>query len=172
MVYCNNSYSKLFPQSKGVCQGCNLRPLLFSVFMNDLESYLNCNLSGSCQLNNLRPWLLMFADDIVLLADTETGLQNSINRLEEFCNGWELSINIEKTKILVFNKPACSSQFVVLNTPLEQLKEYKYLGVMLSENQYLNLHPKSWPPKPINKALFSLMKTISNLSYPKPSLMC
>ena len=68
----------------------------------------------------------MFADDIdiVLLANTETGLQNSINRLEEFCNGWELSINIEKTKILIFNKPACSCQFVVRNTPLEQVKEY------------------------------------------------
>ena len=98
MVHCNNSYSKLFPQSKGVCQGCNLSLLLFSLslFMNDLESYLNCNPSGSCQLSNLRLRLLMFADDIVLLAETETGLQNSINRLEEFCNGWELSINIEK----------------------------------------------------------------------------
>ena len=101
MVHCNNSrsYSKLFPQSKSIHQGCNLSPLLFSLFMNDLESYLNCNPSGSCQLNNHRLRLLMFADDIILLTDTETGPQNSTKRLEEFCNGWELSINI---KLLVF----------------------------------------------------------------------
>ena len=77
---------------------------------------------------------------VVLLADTETGLQNSINRLEEFCNGWELSINIEKKYLSSTNLHTCSSQFVVHNTHLEQVKEYKYLGVMLSENPYLNLH--------------------------------
>ena len=79
--------------------------------------------------------IYLFADDIVLLANTE---------IEEFCSGWEHW----KTKILVINKPARSSQFVVCNTPLEQVKEFKYLSVMLLENQYLNLHVKSWPPKP------------------------
>ena len=64
----------------------------------------------------------MFADDIVLLADTEKSLQESINRLEEF---WDLSINI---KIVIFNKSTCSSQCIVYNSPLEQVKEYKYLG--------------------------------------------
>ena len=41
----------------------------------------------------------MFSDDLVLLADTtEKGLQESFNRLEEFCSNWDLSINIEKLK--------------------------------------------------------------------------
>ena len=53
---------------------------------------------------------MMFTDDIFLLADTEKGLQESLNRLEEFCSNWDLSINIEKTKIVVFNKPTCSCQ--------------------------------------------------------------
>ena len=43
---------------------------------------------------------MMFADDIVLLANSAEGLQESINRLEEFCRNWDLSINIEKTKIV------------------------------------------------------------------------
>ena len=57
----------------------------------------------------------MFTDDIVLLANTEKGLQELLNGLEEFCSNWDLSINIvnEKTKIVVFNKPTCSSHFVV-----------------------------------------------------------
>ena len=32
----------------------------------------------------------MFADDIDLLADTEKGLQKSLNRLEEFYSNWDL----------------------------------------------------------------------------------
>ena len=37
--------------------------------------------------------------------DTEKGLQESLSRLEEFCSNWDISISIEKTKIVVFNKP-------------------------------------------------------------------
>ena len=54
----------------------------------------------------------MFADDIVLLADTEKGLQESLNRLDKFCSNWDLSINIEKTKIVVFNKPTLALNFL------------------------------------------------------------
>ena len=56
---------------------------------------------------------MMFADDIVLLADTEKDLQESLNRLEEFCSNWDLSISIEKTKIVIFNKATCSSIFCI-----------------------------------------------------------
>ena len=105
-VHANDSFSKSFPQSRGVRQGCNLSPLLFSLYANDLESYLSCNPSGYCQLNNYKLHLLKFADDIVLLANSREGLQNSINRLEEFCDGWDLSINIEKPKYLFLtNQP-------------------------------------------------------------------
>ena len=60
-------------------QGCNLSPLLFSLLMNDLEDYLKNHPSGSCQLNSYRLQLMMFADVIALLADTEKGLQEPLN---------------------------------------------------------------------------------------------
>ena len=115
LVHSNNSYSKPFPHSKGMRQGCNLSPLLFSLFMNDLEDYLKNHSSGSCQFNSYSYGLqlMMFTDDIVLLTDIEKGLQVSLNRVEEFCSNWDLSIN---TKIAVFNKPTCSSQFFVYNS--------------------------------------------------------
>ena len=66
-VYSNNVFSESFPHSKGVRQGCNLSPLLFTLFMNDLEGFLKSHSSaGSCILNNCRLRLMMFADDIVL----------------------------------------------------------------------------------------------------------
>ena len=97
---------KSFPQSRRVRQGCNSSPLLFSLYINDLESYFSCNPPGYCQLNSYKLHLLKFADDIVLLANSREGLQNSINRIEEFSDGWDLSINIEK---LICNKPAHGS---------------------------------------------------------------
>ena len=47
---------------------------------------------------------LMYADDIVLLSNSKEGLQNSLFNLKEFCDSWNLKINIEKTKIIIFNR--------------------------------------------------------------------
>ena len=152
-------------------QGCNLSPLLFSLFMNDLEGFLKSHSSGFCTLNNCMLQLMMFADDLVLLADTSNGLQESINRSEKSYINWDLSINTEKTKIVIFNKPTCGSQFYIYNSSLEQVKEYKYLGITLSDKSLFKETSKVLF-KQANKALFSLMKQLSNLSYPKPSLMC
>ena len=66
IVCSNNLYSKPFPHSKGVCQRCNLSPLLFNLFMDDLEGYLENHSLSSCQLNSYRLPLILFADDIVL----------------------------------------------------------------------------------------------------------
>ena len=47
---------------------------------------------------------LMYADDVVLLSSSKEGLQHSLSSLQKYCDSWNLKINIEKTKILIFNK--------------------------------------------------------------------
>ena len=81
-VVANGTMSPTFHCSKGVRQGCNLSPLLFSLFISDLESYLTTNNSGSIQLGKKKARLLLFADDLALLADSHTGLQALINLYE------------------------------------------------------------------------------------------
>ena len=61
-------YSRHPSPAKKVTQGCNLSPLLFSLYISDLESYLETNSPGYVTLKNLRVQLLLFADDLVLLA--------------------------------------------------------------------------------------------------------
>ena len=82
----NNTLSSSFPCNKGIRQGCNLSSLLFSLYISDLEAYLQSTEAGSITLVNLKAQLLLFADDLVLLANSECGLQNYMYRLDEFCN--------------------------------------------------------------------------------------
>ena len=82
----------------GVRQGENLSPLLFSLYLNDLQDFLQDAHMGLTQINNvaattlddnlcdlLKLHILLYADDTVLLAESPKDLQNSIKLMEEYC---------------------------------------------------------------------------------------
>ena len=46
--------------------------------------------------------LLYAADDLVLISHSAEGLQKAICKLSEYSNKWLLSINLKKTKALIF----------------------------------------------------------------------
>ena len=75
----------------------------------------------------------MYADDIVIMADNEIKLQNSIGILYEWCLKWKLKLNINKTKALHFRpKRAKPTRFTFMygEDTIEKVDEYKYLGVI------------------------------------------
>ena len=99
-----NTFSDFFKSDIGLMQGEVLPPFLFSLFINDLEIYLQQNPNAGLSLEQISIYLLMFADDAVILSDSIEGLQSSLNYLEMFCIKWNLTVNIDKTKIVVFRK--------------------------------------------------------------------
>ena len=54
---------------------------------------------GSYDLN-----CLLYADDVILLSQNEVGLQKCLKKLKSYCADWCLEVNLDKTKILVFNR--------------------------------------------------------------------
>ena len=87
----NHEVTDQFRCEVGVRQGCNLSPLLFSLFISDsgLGTELAKNKMGT-RLWNRPIDLLMYADDIVLMSSSEEGLRNHLRSLEEFCKEWKL----------------------------------------------------------------------------------
>ena len=65
-------------------QGEVLSPFLFTLFINVLEIYLQQNPNAGLTLELSFIYLLMFADDVVILLDSIEGLQSSLNYLEMF----------------------------------------------------------------------------------------
>ena len=72
--------------------------------MNDLPCILgktsNCDpivLPNGSLLNSL-----FYADDLVLLSTSATGLQKIINALHSYSQNWFLDVNPKKTKTVIF----------------------------------------------------------------------
>ena len=47
---------------------------------------------------------LMYADDLLILCEAESGLTESLVRLSNYAETWKLKISGKKIKIIVFNK--------------------------------------------------------------------
>ena len=51
-VAINNNLSTPFQSSRGVRQGCNLSPIVFSLFLSDLDNHLSPTIAGSIPLTH------------------------------------------------------------------------------------------------------------------------
>ena len=138
-VWDGNMFSENFAVVEGVKQGCILSPILFSLFMNDLVDFLplGVNVAGV----NIK--VLLYADDIVLLANSPNDLQTMINTLYDYCKTWSLCVNLQKSKVLVFrtgNRISSNMRFRYGNNDIEVVNSYKYLGVLLTFNLSYKSH--------------------------------
>jgi hypothetical protein len=66
----------------GLKQGCSLSPKLFNLIINDPTSKLNSKCSG-VDIDGENVPILLYADDIVLIAKTENDLQGMLNVLHK-----------------------------------------------------------------------------------------
>ena len=75
----------------------------------------------------------MFIDDIVLLSESKCGLQSSLNILGTYCSNGKLQVNVEKSKVLIFNSKGKThvNEFSYNNNIIQTVSKCCYLGVML-----------------------------------------
>ena len=132
----NGQYTDWFSTTLGVRQGDTLSPTLFSVFINDLVTGLN-DLGLGIDVDGRTVSSLLYADDIVMLAHSEADLQVMLDYVNDWSKKWRVLVNVNKTKIVHFRKtrvPQSNVIFKLGNDNLEYVKEYKYLGVILTEH--------------------------------------
>lgn len=117
-VKTNNSLSDFFSSQTGVRQGENLSRLLFSIFLNDLSQFMSSKFDGLDTMSMatfealsdndievyLRIFLLLYADDTVLLAESQSELQKALNFMYDYCQLWDLHVNEDKTKVVILGK--------------------------------------------------------------------
>jgi hypothetical protein len=87
------------PITKGVLQGCVASPLLFKLFISDIIDVVNkSGISGVQIGDRYELHVLLFADDMVLVASSPGSLQLKINVLHKYFEDLGLKINIRRQK--------------------------------------------------------------------------
>ena len=121
---------------KGVRQGCILSPLLFNIFMADLPNKLSKKDSVSIE-DKQKLNCLLWPDDILLLSETETGMNDMLKDLGEYCKTNDLTINFDKTKCMICNKTGrlLRRNFVLGNQKIDTVRSYKYLGLVFTPSE-------------------------------------
>ena len=92
-----------FPSTAGVKQGCPLSPILFGLFIDYIEEFLTKDPKTQRFFALQSGYhLLLYADDLVLLANDPWDLQDLIDGLDAFCRLAQMSVNLGKTQVVVF----------------------------------------------------------------------
>ena len=109
----------------------------FSLLINDLANEIMGKAKHGIPLGptEIELFILLFADDLSLLDSTVIGLQNQLNALSVAAKRLVLTVNLDKSKVMVFRKGgylAAKERLFWDDEQLEVVNTYKYLALFFS----------------------------------------
>lgn len=133
-VRVDNELSEWMKIERGVRQGCVLSPDLFSLYgeiiLREIKDIPGIAVNGH-NVNNIR-----YADDTVLISETEIGLQQLLHKVVAESEKLGLSLNTKKTYTMAVSKktepPVC--KITAKGDEIKQTKNFNYLGSMLTSD--------------------------------------
>jgi hypothetical protein len=174
-----NELSESFLCNIGVRQGENLSPVLFSLFLNDLTDFLSRAYNGATFASNLvrdcnnelntyvKLYLLLYADDTIIMAESVTELQAGLNALYLYSLTWKIEVNSNKTKVMVFSRGKIKN-LPILTYNGDQLlvvDDFNYLGIKFSYNGKFTKNQKMLVDS-ARKAMFAILRKSKKLFLP------
>ena len=127
-VEINNVRSRKFHLKEGLPQGSAISPLLFVVFINDIDNDLSSDTLAS-----------LFADDTAiwkwgrdLEGEARVGMQEEIDKIISWAETWKMSLNTDKTKAMIISSNTSDSSINLGlragDNDIEQVDKYRFLG--------------------------------------------
>lgn len=126
----NEGWSKNIKCNIKVKLGCPISPTLFGIYINKLEECLETLGCKSTDLTGIMITLILYADNIILLARSHDDLDKQLKTLYVYCFKMGMIVNTNKTKVMMIkSKNITHGSFVYDKYCLEQVSSYKYLRI-------------------------------------------
>lgn len=134
-VRLNGHTTDWFNVNTGLKQGCVLSTVMFNIFINNLIDDIK-SLNIGIDIDGEKIAILLYADDVVLMAENTEDMQKLINVLGVWCNNNCLKVNLSKSKVMHFRNPSVDRsnyQFILNGEVFDYVSSYQYLGLVLNE---------------------------------------
>ena len=142
-VKVNETRSRRFLLKEGLPQGSSISPLLFLVFINDIDVELSDDTLAS-----------LFADDTSVcrlggvLKDTARDLmQDEVDTILRWAQTWKMSVNTDKTQSMVIssntNDTSYNPELQAGNGIIANTERYRFLGVSIDNSLRFTEHVKT-----------------------------
>ncbi len=130
-----NEYSALIKTTYGVKQGGNISPDLYKLYSESLAIEIE-KLKIGVKVGNLLVSVLMYADDVILIASTPTDAQALLNVVTKFGTDYQVKFNPNKTNIMIetARKDWQNYKLKLCNEDIVQSTQIKYLGNEIGSN--------------------------------------
>jgi hypothetical protein len=106
--------------------------------LDALEGRLDGRECDAPVLADVHVRLLFFVDDLALTLESKVGLKQQLDALQQFCVEHGLTMNVKKTKVMVFNSADPCQEFVFKGDVIERVQTFKYLGILLETTPNLD----------------------------------
>ncbi len=150
MLRFESGVSEQFSVCSGLREGSVLSPLLFSIFISDMEGSVlrPFNAAKNFLYQDFRIYDipipgLLYADDLVIFARSQRGLKERLKRLEIYVAENKLTVNVSKSEVVVFGHPVGKFNFRFSGESLPVHASCKYLGVFFGARNGIEEHLSS-----------------------------
>ena len=116
--------------------------------------------------------LLLYADDLILMSENAAGLQKQLDALASFCEERQLTANLSKTKVIVFEHPQSDVPDFVLNgAVVERVESYKNMGFVVHATKAMTFGT-SFLVAAARKAMFAMRRRCALLGIRDSAMHC
>ena len=106
------------------------------------------------------------------MSESASGLQKQLDALASFCEQRQLTVNLSKTKVVVFEtRQSDVCDFVLSGAVVERVESYKYLGFVVHATKKLTFGTDALVAT-AKKALFAMRRRCALLGIRDPALQC
>ena len=180
-VKVGSEVSSEYAVEQGLMEGAILSPFLYTVFIDGLTQRLEAQNLGCRFTNGGWAGALYYADDLCMMATSDSEMQKMLRVLDEYCRDWQFQPAYSKTKVLRYGgcrqnktelflpsmhhetKPGAEPVVVdqgagTDSNPVAEAEEYKYLGVVFQTDRKFSKHAKAVVAAGVRTAGFQLRR--------------
>ena len=165
-VKLKKGHTRAINSNLGLKQGCPLSPMLFNIYIDDIEDIFD-EQCDPISIQNEKINHFLYADDLVILSQSKEGLQRGIDRASAFAEAKYMTISVKKSKSMIFNHSGSfiRDSFTLNGETLEPVQSFCYLGFDIKCSGTVK-HAMNILNDKSNKALRPLLCAIARFNIP------